>query len=219
MMSKETQDFLDFTPELIKMLPRETMDFAYEYSKIIKALADCPKTVKELWDLYKDAETGEYSITIKTIYRYLEKLENFGLVAVAGHRITKGNRIPEKLYSRTAKIFFIQPAADGRWETWGREEAKCYSEKLASILKESFRVTTADNAAFHKIFQRFFELRAQAVGSMLKKTKENEILTKIFAATELEQIRELSVFSSIFIILLQNPELFGELQELMNLTQ
>ncbi|MFW9916064.1 MAG: hypothetical protein ACFFGZ_10695 [Candidatus Thorarchaeota archaeon] len=216
-MVKETQDFIDFEPKLIKMLPPKTIDAGYEYWKLLQNLADSPKTVKELWDLYKDAETGEYSITIKTIYRYLEKLEKLGFVAVAGHRITKGNRIPEKLYGRTAKIFFIQPAADGRWETWGREEANCYSEKLANILKESFGVTIADNAAFHEVFQRFFALRAQAIGSTLKEAKENKILTEIFATAELEQIRGLSLYSSIFITLLQHPEIIEQLQELLDL--
>ena len=63
-------------------------------------------TTKEIHDLYIDDETKNHTYTIKTIYRYLEILEEIDLVKIGGHRITEGMRLAEKLYTRTANIFF-----------------------------------------------------------------------------------------------------------------
>lgn len=45
-----------------------------------------------------------------TVYRHVEKLLKAGLIEQSGER--KEHHIPEKLYARTAKIFFLAPGLD-----------------------------------------------------------------------------------------------------------
>ncbi|MHA1186221.1 MAG: hypothetical protein ACTSSK_04990 [Candidatus Heimdallarchaeota archaeon] len=100
------KDFIEHEPEIVKFLDPKDTELANKHIRIIKALREKHMTVKEIHDLYIDQDTNKHTYTIKTIYRYLEKLEELNLIIVSGHRLTKGNRLPEKLYARTANIFF-----------------------------------------------------------------------------------------------------------------
>lgn len=46
-----------------------------------------------------------------TIYRHVEKLLKAGIIEQTGER--KEHHIPEKMYGRTARIFFLAPGLDG----------------------------------------------------------------------------------------------------------
>lgn len=212
MMPKETQDFIGFEPERIKLISKETMALAREYLALIRGLADNSKTVKELHELYKDPKTENHAITIKTVYRYLEKLEKAELVTVAGHRATKGSRIPEKLYSRTARIFF-QQLDDAEWESSGRESAEAFSTKLAILLKEYFQQPATDKSAFDSVFEQFFGLRSKTAGSLLKKTEESDALAELYVTTDFDRISTLNEYALMFITFLQHPEILEQLQE------
>ncbi|MFQ5979706.1 MAG: hypothetical protein ACE5OZ_16375 [Candidatus Heimdallarchaeota archaeon] len=213
-MPKETQDFIDFEPERIKLISKETMALAREYLVLIRALADGSKTVKELHGLYKDPNTEIPAITIKTVYRYLEKLEKAELVTVAGHRATQGSRIPEKLYSRTARIFF-QQLDDAEWESSSRESAEAFSAKLATLLKEYFQQTATNISAFDSVFEQFFGLRSKTASSLLKKTEESDGLAELYVTTDFDKISTLNEYGLMFITFLQHPEILEQLKDLL----
>ncbi|MHA2424797.1 MAG: hypothetical protein ACXAEF_08420, partial [Candidatus Thorarchaeota archaeon] len=103
MNESEKPDFEDFVtvkPELVLILTKDQMDLAMEHIGILKELVTKNLTVKEIHSLYWDSSKKEYSKTIKTIYRYMDSLEEEGLVKVAGHRKPTDSRMTEKLYCR-----------------------------------------------------------------------------------------------------------------------
>ena len=95
-MAKEKpkyKDFIEHKPVVVKFLDQDDTELDNKHIRIIKALREKNMTAKEIHDLYTDEDTKKHTYTIKTIYRYLEKLEEANLIIVAGHRLTKGNRI------------------------------------------------------------------------------------------------------------------------------
>lgn len=113
----EYEDYIIDKPERFARKPPDIFEHAKEQQIILTALNKGNMTVKEIHDLYR-LPNGKHSKTLKTIYRYLEALEEYGLVKLAGHRKTKGKRTLEKLYCRTAKVFFIDDeASKEQWLT------------------------------------------------------------------------------------------------------
>ncbi|MFW9851063.1 MAG: hypothetical protein ACFFF4_18205, partial [Candidatus Thorarchaeota archaeon] len=78
----EYEDFVTGKPELVRILTQEQMDLATEHMDILKELVRKNLTVKEIHTLFWDSSKQEYSKTIKTIYRYMDALEETGLVKV-----------------------------------------------------------------------------------------------------------------------------------------
>ncbi|MHA1307742.1 MAG: hypothetical protein ACTSQN_10680, partial [Candidatus Heimdallarchaeota archaeon] len=128
------KDFIEHEPEIVRFLNTEDTELTKKYIRIIKALREKHMTVKEIHDLYIDEETKKHTYTIKTIYRYLEKLEDADLIIVSGHRLTKGNRLPEKLYARTANIFF--KSQEEKTSPEAIEKRKDMIKKIYGILNE-----------------------------------------------------------------------------------
>jgi len=93
--SKDYQDYITFKPQALIFLSDKGTDLVHEHSLIISGLRKRPMTVKEIHNLYYDIDNNKHTKAIKTIYRYLEKLEEEGLVTVAGHRITEGVRVAD----------------------------------------------------------------------------------------------------------------------------
>ncbi|MFX1254423.1 MAG: hypothetical protein ACFFCZ_22615 [Promethearchaeota archaeon] len=219
-MTKETdrnektvnhQDFINFKPEIVKLLSKEAMDLLTEHIPLFGTLQEKKSmTVKEIHELYPEIRAK------KTIYRYLEKLEEAGLVAVAGYRMTEGSRIPEKLYCRAARVFFTKLDEEER-KAWGRESGEIYGKKLAISLSEVFQVPEPDTTAFTEVIKRFFELQRQAIVSLMENIRESNRLAELYAITEIDQIKYLSDISATFTIFLQHPELLAQLKDLLGL--
>ncbi|NHJ87536.1 MAG: hypothetical protein FK734_18895, partial [Asgard group archaeon] len=82
--NKNTKDFIEKESEIIVNITPEQMKIANKYGIITSALREKPMTVKEIRDLYYDEENKKHQYSLKTIYRYIEKLEEASLVIVAG---------------------------------------------------------------------------------------------------------------------------------------
>ena len=144
--SQKYRDFITFQPEVVKFISMDTYKVIEKYYPIVKALRKRSMTVKEIHNLYTDSESQKHTLTIKTIYRYLEKLEDEEIVVVSGHRETKGSRQVEKLYSRTASIFFTEKGEDYLQKKL--EYGKEVSEKIHKILGEILEKSDVDLEAF-----------------------------------------------------------------------
>ncbi|MHA2424509.1 MAG: winged helix-turn-helix domain-containing protein [Candidatus Thorarchaeota archaeon] len=107
----KTQDVLNFTPELVKIVDSPQAIRLLEdpdYYIIIEILRKRPMTIREIEDAYKlraaDHETVEPK-SYNTIYRYIKALEKEDLVISGGKRVEFGKTTAETLFSRTAKLF------------------------------------------------------------------------------------------------------------------
>jgi len=107
-------------PEKIKIIIEETR------SKILHLLRFRDMTISELASiLNKD---------VSTIFRHIKKLEKAGFVKVTGER--KLHNVPEKIYGRTARTFFLAPESykkDVMIEKFNRRRMETLLKALESI--------------------------------------------------------------------------------------
>ena len=106
MTEEEVQEYIAYTPQRFQMLDGEIYQIAKEHGTIISALNEGNMSVKEIHNLYQIPGTKKHRKTLKTIYRYMDTLEKAGLVKIAGYRKYTKKRATEKLYCRTARVFF-----------------------------------------------------------------------------------------------------------------
>ena len=105
-MSLDYEEYIAYKPQTFKLLNNDQFELAKEHARILQALGEKgDMSVKEIHDLYTTTK-GKHTKTLKTIYRYMEILEEADIVQVAGYRKYANRRTTEKLYTRTAKIFF-----------------------------------------------------------------------------------------------------------------
>lgn len=107
-------------PEKIKIIIEETR------SKILHLLRFRDMTISELASiLNKD---------VSTIFRHIKKLEKAGFVRVTGER--KLHNVPEKIYGRTARTFFLAPESykkDEMIEKFNRRRMETLLKALESL--------------------------------------------------------------------------------------
>ncbi|MFX0117512.1 MAG: transcriptional repressor [Candidatus Hodarchaeota archaeon] len=206
----EYTDFITFKPETVKFLNKQQMDLSMAHISLLRALRNNHMTAKEIHNLYKDPETQKFSCTLKTVYRYLEKLEKEGLIAVAGHRIMEGSQIAGKIYSRTAILFFPkQDEEHSKW--WETDEGKELAQKLNTLVAGSFQIAEADESRFYDFLKKLSEAAYQIMGDLLEKAKESERLASAFI--EGESLEYLTIYASILIAFMRQPELLEQLQK------
>lgn len=123
-------------PAVIKLLTDETRRSILELLRVNKL------SVAQLASILEKDQS--------TAYRHVEKLLKAGLIEQSGER--KEHHIPEKIYSRTAKIFFIAPGMESvpgedilqkQWEKSSHAVAALlkqigYSEVDEALTKDAF---------------------------------------------------------------------------------
>ncbi|RMG28284.1 MAG: hypothetical protein D6732_18950 [Methanobacteriota archaeon] len=110
----DEQEFVDVihtTPKTIEFISDpEKVDLMLrnDLYPILALLRHGNFTVKEITELYSTyAGPRGKSKSEKTIYRYLRDLKNGGLIDEVGQRVIKGQTATEKIWGRTAKVFYI----------------------------------------------------------------------------------------------------------------
>ena len=209
---KEYKDFITYESELVLFLQKDEMDLAEENIKIIKALREKMMTVKEIHDLYFDNTNKTHKYTIKTIYKYLEKLEKAGLITVAGHRITEGGRIPERVYSRTAKVFLREDdTLESQW--WNKDVGRAFSENVMIAISDLLQYSEPDSKTFHDSFKELLKNVYKTDHALMKKAKHSKKLATLFSAIEFEELNKLAIYIDILVTLMQHPELLVQMQK------
>ncbi|MBN1328238.1 MAG: hypothetical protein JXA54_02080 [Candidatus Heimdallarchaeota archaeon] len=207
------KDYIEKEPEFIVYMNLEQAKIVDSYMPIILALRKKPMTVKEIHNLYLDKENQKHTFTIKTIYRYLEKLETAGLVQVAGHRVTEGSRVLEKLYSRTGKIFFLKP--DESYLEHKKEYRKKISTNLMTIMKEYYNKPDLSETDFSEVLTTFMELEHKQIDDIISFISKNVTLIDLYSKIDIDQINVLNNYSAILFLLISKPEIIQELRKLL----
>ncbi len=121
--SPEFIDVIHTTPKTIEFIsdPQKIkLLLNNELYPIIALLRHGNFTAKEITELYSTYSGSGYKPkSEKTIYRYLKELKEAGLIDEVGQRVIKGQTATEKIWGRTAKVFYIQ-----------QEEGEEFVEKL-----------------------------------------------------------------------------------------
>ena len=105
----ESQDVVTYRQKVIRVITDEETGNNFQDENLMLVLKFLRKGPMTIQDLEAAFRTAGYEKSEKTIYRYLHKLVQAGLVAKAGKRITsiqEDNLTSQTLYSRSAKVFF-----------------------------------------------------------------------------------------------------------------
>lgn len=215
-MSKKTKkhkDFIEFESEMVRFLNAEQTKIAAKFGPIIAALRENKYlTVKEIHDLYIDEDTNKHTYTIKTIYRYLEKLEETDLVKIGGHRITEGLSLTEKLYTRTANIFF-----KAKKEEIHPEVLKHRKEDLKRVFKVLEQVEgkpKIDFNLFEELLLKKMDLEQELNRKITAKIPEDKILTELYSSLHIDSVNYISDLAATILVISKHPEIFEKLSKM-----
>lgn len=210
---KKFKDYIDYESPIIKFLDGEQTKLSEEHLKIIKALRiNKHMTAKEIHDLYIDEETKKHTYTIKTIYRYLEKLEETDLVKISGHRMTKGKRLSEQLYTRTANIFFKAKKEEVYPEH--AEKRKESLKNLHIVLQEIDDSPVIEFEEFENLLIQKFEYEQEFNKSIVEVISKNKILTELYGNMDIDQVNYINELASTLLVLIKKPDLVKKIQKI-----
>ncbi|NHJ32268.1 MAG: helix-turn-helix transcriptional regulator [Asgard group archaeon] len=210
---KKYKDYLDYNPPVIKFLNAEQTKLAEEHLKIIKALRiNKHMTAKEIHDLYIDEETMKPTYTIKTIYRYLEKLEEADLVKISGHRMTVGKRLSEQLYTRTGNIFFKAKKEEVHPDV--KEKKKGFHKKLHTVLQEISDSSVIAFNDFDNLLTQKSDFEQEFNKSVVERISKNKVLTKLYSEMDIDEVNYINDLISLLLVMIKKPELIKKIQKI-----
>ncbi|MHA1958598.1 MAG: hypothetical protein ACW99U_00045 [Candidatus Thorarchaeota archaeon] len=206
------EDFITSKPDTIVFVGENQMELLDEHMDITVALIGKNLTVKEIHRLYlEDTEGPTYSKTLKTVYRHLDALEEAGLVRVAGHRKYEGSRQTEKLYCRSARIYFQEDAKGPKW--WETEEGQRQLDELGKLVVGFFNIPSERSKQIKKLLQKYYDIWGQVVRRLFEETARDEALADIFGDVGIGEIKEQSRMVGLLGAISQSPELFEQMRE------
>lgn len=205
------KDYIDYKQEIVVNINPEQSKLIEKYYPIIKTLREKSMTVKEIHDLYYEEEKKEHKYTIKTIYRYLDELEAAGLVVVAGHRVTKGSRVIEKLYTRTGKIFYKQ--MDEEYRKYKNEYYQDLIKNLHFALKILYEKPDLQLEEIQDALFTFFLTSHSKVDEIMSKIEKNPKLAEFYSSISIDKINSLNQNLGMLMTFLTDSTIIEELRE------
>ncbi|UCG89586.1 MAG: hypothetical protein JSU57_03685 [Candidatus Heimdallarchaeota archaeon] len=212
--SSDYRFYITHKPKNVKLVSKEELDLIKEHYLIITALRNKAMSVKDIHNLYQDQKTGNYTYTLKTIYRHLEKLEDAGIVIAAGYREKIGSRSCEKVYCRTAKIFYPKfEEEDLEW--WELEDGEKYAQIFRVTLAELLQTSEPDKESFDKLFKRLNILQNKTKKDLVEKAGSNSDFADFLGQIDVNKLNYIADLASILKVLLQEPDLLNQMQNLL----
>ncbi|MBD3191263.1 MAG: hypothetical protein GF308_11495 [Candidatus Heimdallarchaeota archaeon] len=179
MTEEKVKDVITYVQDIFKELSTEEFtSFFYDenYRIILMNLRSKAKTIEEIQTHYKEASNEK---SIMSIYRYLRKLKEVGLVVEAGKRIiSKQNQTHETktLYLTSAKLYYNSAISSKRYEDQPEiRQKECQIYKL--LLESFFPEKEADLTEINKIIKTVYQ---HGINNIKKIINENEEYYKQF---------------------------------------
>ncbi|MCY3415014.1 MAG: transcriptional repressor [Candidatus Heimdallarchaeota archaeon] len=185
-------------PVFVKILDQSQMKLLDENIRIIKGLSGKHLSAKEIHNLYRDTSTNEFEVTLKTVYRRLEKLESAGLVIESGYRRVENSRMIEKLYTRAAIIFYRKERNGIKW--WQSEEGNKQVERLAAVAKHYFK----SESDVQDLILSYLERSDEVLSNFLSSGANDDILSHLMRGVGIEEIKSIITFLSIVELIKDN---------------
>ena len=139
-----------------------------------------------------------------TVYRYIKKLEEEGIVFEAGRRIDPDGRTTKALFSRTAKLFIPATASKEWWET---PSSKKIIEATAQMFAFAMSEKNPDIECIKKFMLEMDENTSQKSAEVYK--THNDELTKITKDMGFKEIDKALTWLN-YLLLMQHSEEYLE---------
>lgn len=214
MANKDYKDVISYKQDTYKVLSDEATLKLYGDKNlwpVLKFLRDSgrPMTVKDLEATFKEEArfTGDKALvkSDKTIYRYLSKLEEGGLVIQAGMRMYSDKTRAQTLYTRPAKLFLPDYSAAENAKTSAKKEKEA-SRVIKGVealicnyfgYKKGKQSEAGINKLVQKFFNDFYDRKIQLVqksedvlDELIKDLDPREIESMFFKACNLVLLSE-----------------------------
>ena len=212
-------DFIAEKPKVIQKFSSEIRPLLKEHTIIVKGLGKHKfLSVKEIRNLYWNEKEKKHTKSMKTIYRYMEILENANLVKVAGHRKPKDGRMTEKLYCRTATIYFLKDEGDNNSDDdipyWKSEGYQKSIKLLAKIFIQNNDIDQNREKDFFNIVEKFTEMQSINIKTIFGKIEANPNLVEGYDEFSIMDFKRMISDLSMFEIIYQHPEFIKLIQDL-----
>ena len=211
----EYEDFVTVKPELVKILTKDQMELAMEHVDILRELVNNNLTVKEIHALFWDSSKKKYSKTIKTIYRYMDALEDAGLVKIAGHRKPTDSRMTEKLYCRSAMVF-TQDEEDKKPRWYQTEAGEEILQDTANLILGFFEVSDSKEKEIEDLLVRYYSSRDKIVGEFIQRLAKDESLAKTMEKIGVGEFKGIASLLGMLGVLLKMPEFQDQVRETLS---
>ncbi|MHA2029647.1 MAG: transcriptional repressor [Candidatus Hodarchaeales archaeon] len=194
--SKKIHDMITDEPTIVEVIPIAKSEIHKEFKMLLHEMKGKHVTAKDMYEIYVKLGTPK---GLKTIYRYIEKLQKSGIIKESGQRMTEGTRVVETLYCRSSRVLFFEgPEVMDRWKT---PQSQKFLE-ISKILLEKFLKHKMSDQEFEDLSIGFLSDQdaisdkiltlAQSdeeILDMLKELPDDKIINLIFTTTYLAIIK------------------------------
>ena len=130
--SKKIHNMINDEPALVEVVPMAKTEIYKEFKMLLHEMKGKHVTAKDIHEIYDKLGTPK---GLKTIYRYIEKLQKSGIIKESGQRMTEGTRVVETLYCRSSRVLFFEGSEV--MEQWKTPQSQKFLE-ISKILLEKF---------------------------------------------------------------------------------
>ena len=170
------------------------------YDRIVRILRRGESTIKEIHELFnKDYEDKK---TLTSIYRYMEKLVEHGLVYVSKEELKRGHLI-ERYYSRTARFFLFE----------GERSFEDTINASCEFLQQIYSLDTEEKEELKKLLRELAR-DMEKYNTEFYEKHGNEILEEE-KEVGYEAARHAANLFSELLYFRKNPELIGKLLKIL----
>ena len=208
------KDYITEKPDVVIEISPEKRSLLREHRKIMFALSEKKYlTVKEIHELFWMSEKKKYGKSMKTIYRYMDLLENADLVKVAGHRKQKNSRMTEKLYCRSALLYYDKetPSMEKWWKTPEYERIIQKSIDFFILYKN---LPEGSNSKLKSLMESFIETRVGYINNQLKVIKSNPEFVKFFSDLSMMEMKNVITDVALFQIFMHEKKIIEGFRQL-----
>jgi len=225
MKSQDSHDFITKHPVAIKVISDEKLYFSLLedpiYEPIIVILREGPLTLEELVERYNEyvamkgkerkltkveIEAAQKSDT--SVYRYIKKLEEMGIVFEAGRRIDPDGRTTKALFSRTAKLFIPATTSKEWWET---TSSKRIIEATAQMFAQALGTKNPDIECIKKFMLDMDTDTSQKSAKFYD--EHNDLLTEITKDMGFKEIDKFLSWLNYLLLMVNSEEYLEKLKK------
>ncbi|MHA2244220.1 MAG: hypothetical protein ACXADY_04585 [Candidatus Hodarchaeales archaeon] len=211
--NKKYQDVIDYKPVILKVIKGEKSSKLLEnpnYGIMLPILRKGPMTVQEITKAFNEIAKNSSSInkkSFKSIYRYLNALEEVGVVATAGQRVVMGKTATEKLFSRTARVFELRL----KYIDWMGEEGNEWAERFGTLVGHMLDIKQVPSVkCIQEFFEKWNKARLIATEKLASIVPDDEMET--ITTCDLRELTETFARVYIFSTLLNQPDLLEQIR-------
>ncbi len=204
------KDIITYKPQILAIYSRDLIPAFKEYHTIINGLKDGKDllylTVKEIHEFYRDEEGRSKSL--KTVYRYLEKLKEVGYIVEGGRRVTESKRNTEFLYCLKAELLFFEdePEAE-RW--WNKEDGlNNFLSKVTPLITSQLDNEGLDDTVLKSFLAAYYREKDKIVDDIVLNAEHSKSIADVYRSIPPSKINYFNDTAALLVILMKNPDLF-----------